>query len=111
MLADGSVVRASESSHQDVFWGIRGAADSIGVVTKFEVQTQAAPESLTYFSFKWNSVFNGTKEEFTDKFLHIQEFARNASVVDNRISFGIVSASFVTYTGLLSQMSRERRMI
>jgi FAD/FMN-containing dehydrogenase len=94
VLADGTLVTAYPSGrYKDVFWAIRGAADAIGVVTKFYLKTEAAPAdgAITYFSLQWQGVFNGTREDFVKSFLHIQDFATNATVVDDRISFGIVS--------------------
>lgn len=38
VLADGSIVRASEQENQDLFWAVRGAGANFGIVTSFEFQ-------------------------------------------------------------------------
>jgi hypothetical protein len=88
VLANGTLVKASSSSHPDIFWATKGAAESFGIITTFYVQTRAAPESITYFSIPFSGILD-TKAVFTNTFMHIQDVAQNESVVDDRISFGI----------------------
>jgi FAD/FMN-containing dehydrogenase len=47
VLADGSVVRASEHEHADLFWALRGGRETLGVVTEFEYRMHPiGPEVL-----------------------------------------------------------------
>ena len=97
VLANGTLIKASSTQSPDIFWAVKGAAESFGIVTNFYLQTHVAPTSITYFQFDFTGVFN-TKAIFTNTFLHIQDVAKNASVVDNKIAFGIYLDGYGTYS-------------
>jgi hypothetical protein len=40
VLADGSVVRASDEENADLFWAVRGAGANFGIVTSFEFEVE-----------------------------------------------------------------------
>lgn len=62
VLADGSIKTASESENSDLFWALRGASSSIGIVTQLKVQTFAQPPEASIFRIDWNNlpIPNGT---------------------------------------------------
>ena len=72
MLADGSLVYASEKENSDLFWALRGAGSSFGIAVEFEFNTFPLPETLTWFSISSN-VTGGTKEEAIEGLLAFQE--------------------------------------
>jgi hypothetical protein len=97
VLANGTLVKTTSTAYPDIFWGIRGAADSLGIITTFYLQTRPAPDSVTYFKFSLANVWD-SKSTFTNTFLHLQDVAKNASVVDNKVSFGMYLDGYGSYT-------------
>ncbi|KAK5166029.1 uncharacterized protein LTR77_008290 [Saxophila tyrrhenica] len=49
VLADASVIRASEKEHQDVLFALKGAGPSFGIVTEFRLRTEPAPTEIVRF--------------------------------------------------------------
>jgi FAD/FMN-containing dehydrogenase len=46
VLADGSVLRASASENEDLFWGLHGGGGNFGIVTAFDYQLHAVGPAL-----------------------------------------------------------------
>ncbi|KAA8642546.1 uncharacterized protein ATNIH1004_011491 [Aspergillus tanneri] len=65
VLANGTIVEASETSNQDLFWAVRGAGQAFGVATEFVFRAQSIPSTL----------FGGIMFFTVDKLPKIVEFA------------------------------------
>ncbi|KAK3356883.1 hypothetical protein B0T25DRAFT_497640 [Lasiosphaeria hispida] len=57
VLANGTVVQASEKENPDLFWALRGSGSNFGIVSSFLFKTFAAPSQVTAFqvNLPWNS--------------------------------------------------------
>ncbi|PPR05166.1 hypothetical protein CVT26_012252 [Gymnopilus dilepis] len=53
VLANGTITTASESKNSDLFWALRGASPSFGIVTSIKVKTFPVPPSSTVFLYNW----------------------------------------------------------
>jgi hypothetical protein len=51
VLANSSVVTASATQNPDLFWALRGAGGSFGIVTDYKFKTFTAPEQIINFSY------------------------------------------------------------
>ncbi|MBJ7579280.1 FAD-binding oxidoreductase [Devosia sp. MC532] len=54
VTSDGKVLQLSQTENADLFWAVRGGAGgNFGVMTKWQLQTHPADESLTVFRMVW----------------------------------------------------------
>ncbi|CAP80927.1 hypothetical protein E8E15_007259 [Penicillium rubens] len=51
VLANSSIVRASDTENQDLFWAIKGAASGYGIVTEFKVRTEPEPGTAVQYTY------------------------------------------------------------
>lgn len=76
VLADGSVVRASEEEHADLFWAVRGAGANFGIVTDFEFEVDEvgavglaqlvfAADETEDFLVKWGAAVEAAPRDLT----------------------------------------------
>ena len=62
VLADGSNIKVSATSHPDLYWGMRGAGHNFGIVTQYKYKIYPRPSPEWYYSMQ---TFTGDKlEEF-----------------------------------------------
>ncbi|KAJ5826416.1 hypothetical protein N7474_003554 [Penicillium riverlandense] len=74
VLANSSVVWASETENQDVFWAIKGAASGYGIVTAFKVRTEPQPGTAVQYTY---SLDIGTAEMRATLFKQWQAYMSN----------------------------------
>lgn len=57
VLANSTIVEASETQNPDLFWALKGSGSNFGIVTTFKFKTFAAPSQVTAFqvNLPWNS--------------------------------------------------------
>lgn len=51
VLANSSIIRASEKQNSDVFFALKGAGASFGIITEFKVRTEAEPGESVLYSY------------------------------------------------------------
>ncbi|KAH7322467.1 hypothetical protein B0I35DRAFT_509816 [Stachybotrys elegans] len=52
VTANGTIVRANEKKHEDLFFAIRGAAAGFGIVTEFVMSTVQKPKTTIHFTHR-----------------------------------------------------------
>jgi hypothetical protein len=88
VLADGSFVHTTATSYPELFFALRGAAESFGIVTAFYLQTLPAPSSVINFSVDLSTVLSSASTA-ANAFISLQNFVLTSALVNRNISFGI----------------------
>lgn len=76
VLADGSVVRADDGQHPDLFWALRGAGGNMGVATSFDIEAAELgnvvfavfahdASDIASFLQRWGGLVEGSPRELT----------------------------------------------
>ncbi|KEP49468.1 reticuline oxidase [Rhizoctonia solani 123E] len=61
VLANGTLTTASTSQNADLFWALRGAGASYGIVTQWAFATLAAPTTVIGYSIDFSSTLSASK--------------------------------------------------
>lgn len=99
VLANSTVVTASATQNSDLFWAIRGAGASFGIITTMKFQTFAAPSNNIVFNYPLN--FN--QQQMRTAFAAMQDYANgtapaemNLRIMINRNSVALMGVYYGT---------------
>ncbi|KLU85398.1 glucooligosaccharide oxidase [Magnaporthiopsis poae ATCC 64411] len=95
VLANSTVVTCSKNENPDLFWAIRGAGSSMGVVAEFRFKTFEAPTEVTYFiaQVPWK------RDTAVEGFKSLQEYVNSQmpSALNMRL---VITRQFANLEGL-----------
>ncbi|CAH0475473.1 unnamed protein product [Peronospora belbahrii] len=75
-IANGSIVDASFRQNSDLFWAVRGAASSMGVVLDFKTKTYPFPSQyVTNYTIAFGESINTTIQDNVDALIGTQNWA------------------------------------
>ncbi|KAL8290576.1 hypothetical protein RQP46_002834 [Phenoliferia psychrophenolica] len=87
VLANGTVfTNLTASDDADLFWALRGAAQSFGIITTFHFDTFAAPQVAVNFAYSWYGVSADTAASL---FSSWQGWVAESAPADLGVSFTI----------------------
>lgn len=82
VTADGEIRRASYTENPDLFFGVKGAGASFGIVTEFKVHTHPEPGDVVEYTY---SLSFGSQKKMADVFRDWQALVGNPKL-DRRFS-------------------------
>lgn len=87
VTADGCFVHASATQNRHLFWALRGAADSFGIVVKFHLVSRRAPQYSLRFSAEYPDIATDY-HTCTEAVMALQRVAKQ-DYFEKEVSFGI----------------------
>lgn len=97
VLANGTIVSVSKTQHSDLFWAVRGAGASFGIVTNFSSQTKPEPENVVNFSF---TVSSADAARLSDAFKAYHEITTEPSLDPRLSSVAIINKDALLISGV-----------
>ncbi|OCL01673.1 Glucooligosaccharide oxidase [Glonium stellatum] len=86
VLANSTVVTASATQNPDLFWALRGAGASFGIVTNFKFQTFTAPSPNIVFTYMFSF---GSQQQAVSAISAIQTYTRSTMPTELNMRFTI----------------------
>ncbi|KAH6855841.1 hypothetical protein B0I37DRAFT_322584 [Chaetomium sp. MPI-CAGE-AT-0009] len=90
VLANGTVTQASPDLNPDLYWAMRGAADSIGIAISISLKTQPAPKEVVTFIYELQTVVKSVQKSVS-ALMGLQNYISNPTAVDRRLSLSVTT--------------------
>lgn len=84
MLANGSYIHTTATQYPEIYFAMRGAADSFGIVTYFYLQTQPAPSVVVDFTASIPATLDSASIA-TNAFLGLQAMALDPTFTNGSV--------------------------
>ncbi|KAH6724426.1 hypothetical protein BKA61DRAFT_588438 [Leptodontidium sp. MPI-SDFR-AT-0119] len=91
ILANGTQVHTTAESYPDLFYAMKGAGESYGIVIYFYLQTQLAPSSVLFSAGLAASLKN--LDAVTSGFEKLQNLSLTSTLITPNIAFGMYTDS------------------
>lgn len=96
VIADGSEVTASKQENSDLYWAVRGAGASFGVITEFKVKTEPAPEDVVAYRYSFTT---GSWSDMATVFKSWQKFIAEEDLTENFASEAVITTLGLVISG------------
>ncbi|KAB2098641.1 hypothetical protein AG0111_0g13105 [Alternaria gaisen] len=93
VLADGRLVHVTPASYPDLYYALRGAADSIGIITKFHLQTEPAPAQVVSYTSNFSTALK-TADAAADIVFKLQTFVTTSPYVNRNLTLEVYTSIF-----------------
>lgn len=91
VLANSTVVRATETENPDILFAVKGAAAGFGIVTEFKVRTQAEPAEAILYTY---NIQGGSSADKAEAFKKWQELISDPNLSRKFASQFILTEQF-----------------
>ncbi|KAN0064356.1 hypothetical protein ACQY0O_002551 [Thecaphora frezii] len=81
VLANGSMVTASETQNAELLWAIKGAGSYMGIVTRFLFRTHEASQPTVFFEYRWSPSIRAASDA-ARIFMAVQAFAQSPAATE-----------------------------
>jgi hypothetical protein len=100
VLTNGTQIKATSTAYHDIFYAMRGAGDSFGIVTYLYMATESAPTSVLTFGASLGNNINNL-DLLVSAFTALQSFTLTSPSITSNVAYGfyIDSDGIISFQG------------